>query len=154
MSSRFGIGFAPEMARPAKAIRLVVVVVVRRKALHAVEDRGVGNAVPVLDARRAEVDVVPGVRLFDADVVRDAQSFLVRLVLHRLHDVAVDAEQLDAVDALRLERAHARARRVGVGRPAELRIDEDARRRERALGARVAPGERLASCRCRRRESP
>ena len=73
----------------------------------------------MLDARRAEVDVVPGVGLLDADVMRDAQSRLVRFVLHRRHDVAIDAEQLDAVDALRLERAHARARRVGVRGPAE-----------------------------------
>jgi hypothetical protein len=98
----------------------------------------------MLDARRAEVDVVPGVRLLDADVVGDAQSFLVRLVLHHLHDVSVDAEQLDAIGAHRLERADARARRVGVGRPAELRVDEDARRLERPLVARVAPRESLS----------
>ena len=43
-----------------------------------------------------------------------------------------------------LSDAHARACRVGVGRTAELRVDEDARRGERPLGARVAPGERFA----------
>src|SRR6185437_13244869 len=101
------------------------------------------DAVPVLDARRAEVDVVPGVRFLDADMVRDAQPFLVRLGLHHLHDVAVDAEQLDAVGAHRLDGAHAGDRRVGVGRATELWIDENARCDEGPVGARLAPSERL-----------
>src|SRR5690348_11620159 len=95
----------------------------------------------MLDARRAEVDVVPRVRLFDADMVCDAQSFLVRFVFHHLHDVAIDAEELDPIHAHRLERADAGARRIGVGRPAELRIDENPRGGERAFGAGVAPSQ-------------
>ena len=78
------IGFAPQVAGVAEAVGLVVVVVARGKALHAALDGRVRNAVPVLDAGGAELDVVPGVGLFDAGVVRDAQAQLVRLVLHRL----------------------------------------------------------------------
>src|SRR4051794_4725026 len=50
------IGFAPEVSRPAKSVGFVVVVVCRRESLNALGIRGVRNAIPVLDARRAEVD--------------------------------------------------------------------------------------------------
>ena len=43
--------------------------------------------------------------LLHADVVGDRKPRLVGFVLHRLHDVAVDPHDLDAVHALRLERA-------------------------------------------------
>src|SRR5439155_6263662 len=119
---------APEVTGPAKAICLVVVVVRRRETLYAVRDRRIGDTVPVLDARRAEVDIVPGVGFLDADMVRDPQAELVRFVFHGLHDVAVDAEDLDPVGAHVLELAHARARRLRAGRPPELRINEHARR--------------------------
>src|SRR5256885_9833650 len=39
-------------------------------------------------------------------VVRDAQTVLVGFVLHRLHEVALDSGDLDAVRAERLELAH------------------------------------------------
>src|SRR5256885_8859779 len=71
-------------------------------------------------------------------VVRDAQTVLVGFVLHRLHEVALDSGDLDAVRAERLELAH-----TGAGvflsaqrRPAhELRINEDARSGHVAIGA-------------------
>jgi hypothetical protein len=84
----------------------------------------------VFDARRAECDVIPRVGLLHADVMRDAQAEPVRLVLHGLHDVAIDVEDLDAVGAHPLELLDARARLLGRPRhrrPGELGIDEDAR---------------------------
>ena len=71
--------------------------------LDAVVEGGVGNAVPVLDAGGAELDIVPGVGFFHAHVVRDAQAELVRFILGRFHDVAMDAQELDAVGALCFE---------------------------------------------------
>ena len=134
---RSRIGFAPELARPAEAIHLVGVVVRGREVLYAIEQRGIGNAVPVLDAGGAELDVIPRIRLVDAGVVRDAESLLVRLVLHRRHQVAVDAEELDAVDTHPLElaaRGFAPARRcASAHRPRSIGVDEEARRGDFAL---------------------
>ena len=96
----------------------------------------------MLDAGGAELDVVPGVGLFDAGVVRDAQSHFVRLVLHGGHDVAIDAEDLDAIDALLFQRLHAGAGFGGIARAAEHGIDENARRGEFPLGALLADFER------------
>ena len=64
------------------------------------------------------LDVVPRVGLLDARVVRDPQLRLVRLVLHRRHHVAIDAEDLDAIHALCFSsRTRARAAAASVGRP-------------------------------------
>ena len=73
----------------------------------------------MLDAGGAELDVVPGVGLFHAGVMRDAQAELVRFVFHRLHGVAIDAQDLDAVGAHLLQFAHVRARPASAfsGRP-------------------------------------
>ena len=87
------------MAGVAEAIGFVVVVVAGGEILHAVVDRGVGDAVPVLDAGGAELDIVPGVGFFHAHVMRDAQAELVRFILGRFHDVAIDAQEFDAVGA-------------------------------------------------------
>src|ERR1035437_4213103 len=138
---QLGVGLAPEPARPAEAVGLVEVVVFARKVLAAVGNGGVGNAVPVLDAGGAELDVVPRVGLFDADVVRDAQPDLVRLVFHGLHDVALDAEDLDAVGAELLERLHAGAGlggRMDGDAAIEHRVREDARRDDLATPRLVA----------------
>ena len=66
------VGLAPEVAGVAEAVHFVVVVVARRKVLPAVHNRGVGDAVPVLDAGCAELDVVPRVGLGDCRVMRRA----------------------------------------------------------------------------------
>jgi hypothetical protein len=57
----------------------------------------------VLDAGRPEANVVPRIRFLNADVVCDPQALFVCFLLHHLHDVPVDPQQLDAVDTLRLE---------------------------------------------------
>ena len=97
LREQLGLGLAPEAPRIAEPVGLVVVVVAGGEVLDLAFDRGVGDAVPVLDAGRAELDVVPGVGLLHSGVVRDAQARLVRLVLHRRHEVAVDPGELDAV---------------------------------------------------------
>ena len=136
------VGFAPQVAGVAETVGLVVVVVSGREVLPAALDGGVRNAVPVLDAGGAELDVVPGVGLFDAGVVRDAQSHLVRLVLHRAHDVAIDAEDLDAVGALLLQRtARGRGLRFHCARGRTWDRRRCAARRF-ALGALLADFER------------
>ncbi len=91
--------------------------------------------VPNLMSSQALVSSTPG-------VMRDAQPQLVGLVLHRRHDVAIDAQNLDAVRALLLQRLHPGARFRGTARAAEHRIDENARRRDFALGALLADLER------------
>src|SRR5258708_1830533 len=77
-------------------------------------------------------------------MMSNGQLKLVSLVFHRAHDVAIDAKDLDAVGAHGLERADAGASRIGVRRPAELRVDENAGRGDQSPRARVAPGEGLA----------
>src|ERR1039458_6100343 len=139
---RIRSGLAPQVAGVAEPVGLVVVVVAGGEALHAALDGRIRDAVPVLDAGGAELDVVPGVGLFDAGVVGDTQSHFVRLVLHGGHDIAVDAENLDAVDALLFQRLHAGAGFGGIARTAEHGIDEDARRGEFPLGALPADFER------------
>ena len=54
----------------------------------------------MLDARRAEFDVVPRIGFFDTDVMRDAHILLFGFVRHRRHNVAVNAEKFDAVVAV------------------------------------------------------
>ena len=95
----FRIGFAPETTGPAKAVGLIGVVVVAREMLPQIGNRRVRNAVPVFDGGGAELHIVPCIRLFHANVMRDAQAEFVRLVFHGRHDVALDAADLDAVDA-------------------------------------------------------
>jgi hypothetical protein len=82
LSEQHGIGLTPQTSRPTEAVCLVSVVVVGGEVLAAIGDRCVGNAIPVLDARRAEACVVERVRLLDARVMSDAQSHLVRFVEH------------------------------------------------------------------------
>src|ERR1022692_1051241 len=142
LAEAFRVGLAPQVAGVAEPVGLVVVVVSGGKALYAAFDGRVRDAVPVLDAGSAEFNVVPGVGLFDAGVVGDAQSHFVRLVLHGAHGVAIDAEDLDAVDALLFERLHARPGFGGIARAPEHGIDENARRSEFSLGALPADFER------------
>ena len=103
-----GVGFAPEVSGPGEAVVLVVVVVPGGEFLGAVEG-GVGNAVPVFDGGGAEGGVVPGVGVFDADVVGDAKSEFVGFVADGLVDVAFDAGDLDAVGAHFVDAADAGA---------------------------------------------
>src|SRR6266581_2791165 len=98
------------MSGPPKTIDLISIVVARWKILDAILDGRIGNSVPVLDARCAEVDVVPRVGLFDADVVRDAKSKLVRFVLDGRHEIAIDAEYFDSVHPHFFEIANALSR--------------------------------------------
>ena len=46
----------------------------------------------MFDARRSKFDVVPGVGLLDACMMRDAETNLFCLIHHRLHQIAVDAK--------------------------------------------------------------
>ena len=130
------------MAGVAEAVRLIVVVVARRETLHAALDGRVGNAVPVLDAGGAEVDVVPGVGLFHAHVVRHAQPEFVGFVFDGVHQVAVDAQQFHPVGAHLLQAADARAGLLGGAHAAQHGVDEDARRGDLALRALAAQFER------------
>ena len=150
-----GIGLAPKPSGITESVRLVVVVVGRREVLHPVFDCGVGDAIPVLDAGRSELDVVPRGRLFHANVMGYAKAELVRLVLHRRHDVAVGAGELDSVRAHLLEFPNASPSLVSVagkGIGVEACVDEDARRGHLALVAALAKSERLLVFRCRHRE--
>src|SRR5579871_3760210 len=117
------------MSGVSKAVCLVVVVISRGKILAPALDGGVGNAVPMLDAGRSELDVIPGIGLFDSGVMSDAKTVLVRLVFHGLHDVPIDTKDLNAVDTHGLE-LDPRAALVRVTRRWTLvkhRINEDAR---------------------------
>src|SRR5512132_920364 len=119
-------------------VDLVEIVIAGWKSLNTVRQRRIGNAVPVLDGGRAEPDVVPGIRLLDADMMRDAKAELMGFVFHCLHDVAVGAEELDAVRAHPLELAHTltRLRRIlWPRRIGEARVDENPRARDVAAGA-------------------
>jgi hypothetical protein len=101
----------------------------------------------VLDRRRAEADVVPRRGLLNADVVGNAEPLLPRLVEHRLHEIAVDAAELDAVDTHPLELADALARLLGRPRNrlgSVARVDEEARARDLAPVAPLAELEDLA----------
>src|SRR5579872_2287472 len=118
------------MSGVSKAVCLVVVVISRGKILAPALDGGVGNAVPMLDAGRSELDVIPGIGLFDSGVMSDAKTVLVRLVFHGLHDVPIDTKDLNAVDTHGFELAYPRATLVRVSRRRTLvkhRINEDAR---------------------------
>src|SRR5687768_471459 len=103
------IRLAPQAAGVPEAVDLVVVVVCSGEILNAFVECRVGNPIPVLDARRAEADVVPCICLFDSSVMRDSESGLAGLVGQRAHDVAVYSDALDSVDAHSLELANARA---------------------------------------------
>ena len=70
------------------------------------------------------------------------QAEFVRLVLHGLHDVAVDAQNLDAVGAHLFERADAGAGLFGGAGAAEHGVDENAGRGNLALRALAAQLER------------
>ena len=149
LAEQGGVRLAPEAPRPAKAIRLVAVVVRRWEMLPAFGNGRVRNAIPVLDARGAESRVVPRVGLLHAGMVRHAKPHRVRFLEHGLHDVAVDAQDLDAVHAHRLELANARPcgggclRNGCVGEPA---VDEQSRGRQLAARTAVAYRDHFLRC--------
>src|SRR5690349_14203923 len=92
----------------------------------------------MLDAGSPELDVVPRIRFFYSGMMRHPQAGLVRLVLERLHHVAINSQDLDPIHAHRLELPNARARLLRVARRGTLvehRIDEKARAGDFALGA-------------------
>jgi hypothetical protein len=92
----------------------------------------------VLYASGAELDVVPGVGLFDTGVMGNTQSVLVRLILHGFHDVAIDAQDLDAIHTHGFELANSGAAFVPIARDRiaiEHRIDKDAGRDDLVFGA-------------------
>src|SRR6266550_1555841 len=103
------------MSRPPKTIDLISIVVAGRKILDAILDGRIGNSVPVLYARRAEVDVIPRVGFLDADVMCDAKPKLVRFVLDCRHKIPIDAEDFDSVHAYFLEIANALSRSLSRG---------------------------------------
>src|SRR5580704_6673135 len=126
------------MAGVAEPVGFIVVVIGGGKILAATLDGGIGDAVPVLDTGGAELDVVPGVGLFDAGVMGDAQSVLVCLVFHGFHYVAIDAQDLDAIHAHGFELANSRAAFLRVawdGIAIEHRVNEDAGRDDLIFGA-------------------
>src|ERR1700693_4639247 len=126
------------MAGVAEAVGFIVVVIGGGKILAAALDGGIGNAVPVLDSGGSELDVVPGVGLFNAGMMGDAQSILVCLVLHGFHYVAIDAQDLDAIHAHSFEFANPRAAFLRVawdGIAIEHRVNEDARSDDFVFGA-------------------
>src|SRR5260370_22931482 len=80
--------------------------------------------------------------------MRDAQSEYVRLIFQRLHHVAEDSSDLDAVNAHGFEMADAGARFIGIRgsrRLIEHPIGEDARRSNFAFRALFAKLQRFRS---------
>ncbi len=141
-----------QLAGAAEAVHLVVRVVVGRKRLDAVE-RGVGDAVEMLDRRDPQLGVIPGVGLLDGDVRGAAQAERVRLVERRFQQIAIGAEELEAVGAVLLRPSDPGAdglRRLGrpVGAAAPVRrVDQDPRSHQRVRGAGRAPRLRLVEIR-------
>lgn len=94
------ICLAPQAAGVAKAIDLVVGVVIRRKILSTAGDSCIRNAVPMLDAGRAKLDVIPRIRFLDADVVHYMHALLLGFVHHRRHQITVHRVCFDAFETL------------------------------------------------------
>src|SRR5438105_15839398 len=103
------------MSGPPKAIQLVSIVVARRKILDAILDCRIGNSIPVLDARGAEVDVIPRVGFLGADVMCDAKAEFVCFVFYGRHEIAIDAEDFDSVHAHFFEIANSLSRSLSRG---------------------------------------
>ena len=146
-----------ELAGAAEAVNLVGVVHLRRKVLDAVE-RGVGDAVEVLDAVDADVDEIARGRFADRDVHGRRQADLLRFVERGRRLIAIHrADQLDAVGAALLGRAHERAvlRRRLIERLARLhagwRASDRARCAARRSCARRSRRATASSSRSRRR---
>ena len=103
-----GIGLGVEFAGAAEAMDLVGVVHLRREVLDAVE-RGVGDAVEMLDRIDAQLGVVLGGGLFNGDVRRRPHVELVRLVHDRFELIAIHADDLQSIRAALLDVADPRA---------------------------------------------
>ena len=140
-----------QLAGAAEAVDFVREIHVRREILDPVE-RGVGDAVEVLDAVHAVVDEVARRRLAHRDVDGRRQPDLLGLVDRGGHLILVHrADQLDAVGAPLLRAAHQGAPFVGRHRRGFTRVEQvdehrvvhDARRDDRVRGALGLPLLRL-----------
>ncbi len=126
------IRLTPEVPGPAEAVELVVVAVLRGKVLPA-GDRGVGDAVPVLDRAHAEPHGVERLELLHLHVGGDRQVEPLCLLADRAPHVGAVDEDLEPLRALRLERAHLGprlVRRVG----GDDGVGDDRRRSDAVLG--------------------
>src|SRR5262249_47692260 len=138
------VGLAEQLAGPAETMNLVVGVRPRREGLNAVERR-VRDAVEMLDRADAQVDVILRGRLLEADVRGGAESLLLRLVQHDLELIAIEAADLQPVEAVRpgLPDAGADFLRRTVASEVRPVPEQDARRDDPVRVALRAPQLRL-----------
>src|SRR5438552_17347336 len=69
----------------------------------------------MFDAGGSELDVVPRVGFFHSGMMRNTQLQFVRLVQHRLHHVAINYQDLDAIRTHGFELANPGTRLFGIG---------------------------------------
>src|SRR5262245_59288180 len=134
------------MPRIAKAVYLIIIVIAWGEILSAAVYRRIRDAVPVFNARRAELHIIPRIGFGDGGMVRGAKSLLMRFIEHRRHQIAVNGEEFNAVQPRRFYLAHPRPRFFHIARCRRIvidAVDEKARRGDFSLVALLAPEERF-----------